>query len=178
MARPVGKTVSTYYKTGAKVVEKVPVLKEVAPLARDASRAALSKSGKIGAAAGAAVGVYGRRVYGPDNGPGSHAEPCSATMAARPPRKSRAPRIGSRLNTMTSDATCVEPVVLSWPLDQSPGADSLANCCGVTKTGRLVPGDVETAVKRTARPQPWGRGKGRPARPAFGNPAVQRAEYR
>jgi len=57
VARPVGKAVSQYYSTGAKVVEQVPGLKQFAPLARDAARAATSKSGEIGAAVGAGVAV-------------------------------------------------------------------------------------------------------------------------
>ena len=57
VARPVGKAVSQYYSTGAKVIENVPGLKEFAPLARDAARAATSNSGKIGAAVGAGLAV-------------------------------------------------------------------------------------------------------------------------
>jgi hypothetical protein len=57
VARPVGTVVSKTYGTGARIVEQVPVLKSVAPLARDAARAATSDSGKIGAAAGAGLAI-------------------------------------------------------------------------------------------------------------------------
>ncbi len=57
VSKPVGKTVSTVYGTAAHVAERVPVLNSVAPLAKDVSKAARTKSGRIGATVGLAAGV-------------------------------------------------------------------------------------------------------------------------
>lgn len=52
-----GNAVGTVYSTAAKVADRVPILKEAAPLARDFSRAVRSKEGQAAGAAGLGLAI-------------------------------------------------------------------------------------------------------------------------